>query len=62
MTSHSMDSIKSPLRSVVPTLAVPGLLARISFKDWIRWSLPLHLVTMGICIVFPLVAVVIGYN
>jgi uncharacterized ion transporter superfamily protein YfcC len=36
-------------------------LARINYKDWFKWILPVQLVLMGVCIVFLLIAVSINY-
>jgi len=36
-------------------------LARITYKDWFKWILPVQLVLMGVCIVFLLIAVSINY-
>jgi uncharacterized ion transporter superfamily protein YfcC len=37
-------------------------LARITYKDWFKWILPVQLVLMVVCIVFLLIAVSIGYT
>lgn len=37
-------------------------LARVSYKDWFKWILPVQLVLMGVCIVFLLIAVSINYS
>ena len=35
--------------------------ARVNYKDWFKWVLPVQLVLMGVCIIFLLIAVSIGY-
>jgi len=37
-------------------------LARITYKDWFKWILPVQLILIGVCIVFLLIAVSIGYS
>jgi uncharacterized ion transporter superfamily protein YfcC len=37
-------------------------LARITYKDWFKWILPVQLVLMVVCIIFLLIAVSIGYS
>ncbi len=44
-----------------PLLLIGLGIARISYKDWFRWVLPVQLLLAGICIVFLIVAVSIGY-
>jgi len=44
-----------------PLLLIGLGIARISYTDWFRWVLPVQLMLAGVCVLFLIVAVTIGY-
>jgi uncharacterized ion transporter superfamily protein YfcC len=45
-----------------PLLLIALGLAKISYRDWFKWVLPIQLALMAVCILFLLLAVRINYS
>lgn len=45
-----------------PLLLIALGLAKVSYKDWFRWILPIQLALMAVCILFLILAVQINYS
>jgi len=58
---HMGDGFSNIIWPTNPLLLIGLGIARVNYKDWFRWVLPVQLVLMGICIGFLIIAVSIGY-
>ncbi len=58
---HMGDGFSNIIWPTNPLLLIGLGIARISYKDWFRWVLPVQLVLAGVCILFLIIAVTIGY-
>jgi uncharacterized ion transporter superfamily protein YfcC len=58
---HMGDGFSNMIWPTNALLLIGLGLARIKYKDWFKWILPVQLMLMGVCIVFLLIAVSIGY-
>jgi len=56
------DGFSNMLWPTNPFLMIGLGFAGIRYTTWLKWSLPIHLIIMAICIAFLLLAVNIGYN
>lgn len=45
-----------------PLLLIALGLAKVSYKDWFKWVLPIQLALMAVCILFLILAVQINYS
>ena len=55
------DGFSNMLWPTSPLLMIGLGFAGIPYTTWLKWSLPIHLIIMAICIIFLLIAVDIGY-
>ena len=59
---HMGDGFSNLIWPTNPLLLIALGLARVSYKDWFKWVLPIQLVLMAVCMLFLLLAVSINYS
>lgn len=58
---HMGDGFSNLIWPTNPLLLVALGLAKVNYKDWLRWILPIQLALMVVCIIFLIIAVNINY-
>jgi uncharacterized ion transporter superfamily protein YfcC len=59
---HMGDGFSNLIWPTNPLLLIALGLAKVSYRDWFKWVLPIQMALMAVCIVFLLLAIKINYS